>query len=76
MLEYASRGEGGLPGPGGVCLVPGGLPGPRGGLPGPGGSAWSRGGLPGPGGGSAWSRGGVCLVLGYLHKTNNSIEQD
>ena len=53
MLESASLGGGGLPGPGGegVCLVPGGC------LPGPEGSTWS--------GGSAWS-GGVCLVRGVL----------
>ena len=73
MLESASRG--GLPGPGGVCLVLGKSAWSRGvevSAWSQGGSAWSRGGLPGPGGvgvspwsqgGSAWSW-GVCLVGG------------
>ena len=52
---------GGLPGPGGVCLVPGGgLPGPKGG------SAWSQGGgVCLVRGGSAWSWGGG-LVSAWL----------
>ena len=66
--------RGGVPGPGGVCLVPGVVPGPGGcawswgvylvpgGVPGPGGCL-VQGGVPGPGG-CTWSRGGVYLVLG------------
>ena len=72
----------GVPGPGGVYLVPGGVPGlggvpgPRGGVPGPRGCTWSQwvGGVPGPGGwgcvpgpgGCTWSRGGGGYVPGQV----------
>ena len=63
--------RGGVPGPGGMYLVPGGVPGPGGvylvwgGVPGPRGGTWFRG-VYLVLGGCTWSRGGVPGPGGYL----------